>query len=318
MSDLTGRTLGQYQLLHRIDDRGSTLIYKAFQPSMSRFVAFKILKPGLARNAAASEQFLQQSELVAKMEHPYILPVYDYGMIEGSVYRASRYVETGTLSNQLVWTANPLNALQLVGRLAEALSYIHGQGYIHGNLKPSNIFLDDNRDPLLTDFGLIHRLGAQPSAYMSPEQVQGKPLDARTDVYSLGVLLYEMLVGDPPPMGMVVSPRAKRPDLPVEVDRVIFTAMAQDPEERFQTAQEFRHALDLALHPAIQVNPPPEESFPEEDAPEGLPLSVVFSPPPDKASKGTPTWAILLLIVILGAVLLVCTIALIVLLLNRA
>ena len=100
---------------------------------------------------------------------------------------------------------------------------------------------------MLTDFGLPQRVGVPTNVYMSPEQVQGGAVDRRSDIYTLGVLLYEMLVGEPPPAGSVVSPRARRPDLPQDLEKVIFKAMAQNPDQRYQTAAEFSQALDEAL-----------------------------------------------------------------------
>lgn len=173
-------------------------------------------------------------------------------------------------------------ALGLIAGLTEALEYIQRQGYVHGNLKPSNIFLDENRRPLLTDFGQPQHAGSPPTPYMSPEQVQGGVVDHRSDVYSLGVLLYEMLVGQVPPMGAVASPRAHRPDLPDGVERAILKAMAQNPEARFQSASEFRNTLDAALRPIA----PSQQSVPQQPVQTQQPY-----PPPAKKGSEARSWA---------------------------
>jgi len=296
MSEFTGKTIGGYQLVEVIDETGTALVYKGYQPTMNRYVAVKVLKPGVAKDPVSVGQFLQQGELVANMQHPNILPVYDTGQEEGVVYRTSPYIESGTLRDRLSEFYDPRQALGLIAGLTEALEYIHRQGYVHGNLKPSNIFLDENRRPLLTDFGQPQHAGSPPTPYMSPEQVQGGVVDHRSDVYSLGVLLYEMLVGQAPPMGAVASPRAHRPDLPDGVERAILKAMAQNPEARFQSASEFRNTLDAALRPIA----PSQQSVPQQSVQQQPVQAQQPYPPP--AKKGTNWLAIvggLLLVVIL-------------------
>lgn len=291
MSDFSGKTIGQYQLVEIIDETGTALVYKGFQPSMNRYVAVKVLKPGAAGDPASVQQFTQKSELAAQMQHSNVLPVYDSGQEEGVYYRVSRYVETGTLRDRLSEFYDPRKALGLVSGLVEALEYIHAQGYVHGNLKPSNIFLDEEGRPLLTDFGFPQQPGTAPTPYLSPEQVQGGAVDRRADVYALGVLLYEMLVGTAPPAGASVSPRTQRPDLVEAVERVILKSMAQNPEARFQSASEFRNALDAALRP---VAPPPQPAQYQQPP---------TAPPQAPARKGT-NWLVIILGILL--VIVVC------------
>lgn len=290
MSDLVGKTIGQYQLIEVIDRSGTSIVYKGFQPSMNRYVAVKVLSPTLSEDPAFVQQFQRQAELVAQLEHRYILPVYDHGQQDGLLYMVTRYVD-GTLGDRLSWFYAPRAAGQLVHFMAEALDYVHNRGLVHGNLKPSNVFIDEQRQPLLTDFGFAQMVGAPPDVHMSPEQVQGGAVDGRTDVYALGVLLYEMLTGAPPPAGAVPSPRAQRPDLPVDVEKVILKAMAQYPEQRFQTAGELSRALNAALAPAPQPAPP--------------------APPPQAQPAPTPeprrdtSWVVFLL----GALAVLCLLA---------
>jgi hypothetical protein len=280
-----GRSIGPYELVELIDETGSAMVYRGFQSAMSRYVAVKVLKPHVARDAAAVQRFNQQGELSAQMQHPNILAVYDMGQQEGVVYRVLRFAEGGSLAGRLGAYYNPRAALGLINGITEGLEYIHGQGYVHGNLKPSNILLDQEGRPLLTDFGLATQPGAPPNPYMSPEQVQGGPVDGRSDVYALGVLLYEMLIGQPPPPGAAVSVRAHRPDLPDGVEPVILKAMAPNPDHRYQSASAFRNALDAALRPMV---PPPQ--------PVAAPAPAqAVAPAPQPQTKSGPNWTAIIL-----------------------
>jgi hypothetical protein len=295
MQDLTGKTIGQYQIVELIDEGGSAWVFKAFQPSMNRYVAVKVLKPAIANEPGAVDHFIRQSEVIAKLEHQGILPIYDVDKKGETVYRVSSYVETGTLGDHMYEYRDPRRALALINGLAETLGYIYSKGYMHGNLKPSNIFIDAVGKPILTDFGLHHPPGEAPSPYMSPEQVQGGAVDRRTDVYALGVLLYTMLTGEAPPPGVVVSLHSKRPDLPQSIEQVILKAMAQNPDARFGDALEFRNALDAALQPVAAGAP----------AAQAPPAAV--QPPPAQPAKRTNWLAvlvgvILVLVLCIGAV----------------
>jgi serine/threonine protein kinase len=297
MTDSTpGRSIGPYELVELIDETGSAMVYRAFQSAMSRYVALKMLKPHVARDAAAVQRFNQQGELMAQMQHPNLLAVYDMGQQEGVVYRVLRFAEGGSLEVHLGAYYNPRAALGLISGITEGLEYIHRQGYVHGNLKPSNVLLDEERRPLLTDFGLAAQSGAPPTPYMSPEQVQGGPVDRRSDVYALGVLLYEMLIGQPPPAGAAISVRALRPDLPERVEPVILKAVAPNPDHRYQSASEFRSALDAALRPTV---PPPQPVAAPAPAPAGAPAQ-------QPETKRGPNW----LAIILGGGLIVALIVL--------
>ncbi len=295
MSELTGKTIGQYQIVELIEETDSALLYKSFQPNMNRYVTVKILKPNLARDPAAVGAFTQQNELLAQIQHPNILPIIDSGQAEGLVYRVLRFVEGGLLRDHLFEYYDLRKAVGMISGIVEGLEKIHSQGYVHGNLEPSNIFLDAGGRALLTDFGIPKTPGAPITPYMSPEQVQDGVVDRRTDVYALGVLLYEMLTGEAPPAGVAASPRAKRPDLPESVEKVIFKAMAQNPDARFQSAGEFQKAITAALQPGV----PAQTSGPQPVTPP----PAQPAPPPPPAPKKT-NWAAILLGVVL--VIVVC------------
>ena len=261
MSELIGKTIGQYQLIEDIKETGKTLVYKGFQPSVNRYVAVKILKPGIARQPEEMQRFRQQGDLLAQLQHPRLLEVYETGEAEGMIFRATRLAENGSLQDRLIFgPQNPFyetnQAINLFREIVEGLEFIHSRGYIHGNLKPGNILLDAMMHPLLSDFGLPGKLGDVSSPYIAPEQVQGGVVDRRSDVYALGALLYATLVGVEPPAGVAASPRSSRPDLPADVEMVIFKAMAQNPGQRFQSANEFFYAMQTAFTTPLPVSQP--------------------------------------------------------------
>jgi serine/threonine-protein kinase len=294
-----GKSIGPYQLVEVIDDSGNAVLCKGFQPSTNRYVALKVLKPHAARNAAKLQQFKQQGELIAGMQHPNILPVYDMGQDQGVSYQVSRFVEGGSLRDHLAAYTYPSQAQGLFDGIAAGLEYIHSQGYVHGNLAPANVLLDEPQRPLLTDFGLPKPPGAAPTPYMSPEQVAGGAVDSRTDVYALGVLLYEVLVGQTPPTNAPVSLQASRPDLPGGVEKVVLKALAQNPDDRFQTVIEFQSGLDAALRPAAPAPPPQRPVATTPPAPTPAPV------PQPEPGRGDDWPAI-----ILGGLLVVAVIAL--------
>jgi serine/threonine protein kinase len=289
MTDLIGQTIGGYQLVELIH-QGENTVYKGFQASMNRYVAVKILNPSLAANPDFVQTFQQDLERIAGLEHPNILPIYDYGQQGEVFYIVSRYVETGALKNRLPPAFSPKQAEAMLNPIAEALDYAYRSGVGHGNVKPSNILIDAQGGPLLTDLGYVQGMdvGRQESAYLSPEQAQGMGPDARSDVYALGVLLYHMLVGEPPPPGAAVSPRARRPDLPEEVEKVVLKSTAQAPEQRYQSPSQVAYAFNQALTP--QATPAAHA------APEPLPQAEPQAPPPAPAPRrGGFSWAFLLL-----------------------
>jgi serine/threonine-protein kinase len=263
MFNLVGHTLGQYRLEELIHE-GDNDVYKAFQPGMNRHVAVKVLDPALAGYPNFNYQFQQDMQFFASLEHPNLLAIYDFGEQSGWLYQVTRYIESGTLRDRLAQATSPYTvqqAQQLIEPIAAALDYLHSKGAVHRNLRPSNILIDTHGQPLLSDFGSSQGLdlGRRKDVYLSSEQREGRPVDRRTDVYALGVLLYEMLVGEPPALDAVTAPRLKRPDLPLAVEQVIITAMAQFPDQRYESTRDVSHALEQAAsaQPATPAPPPP-------------------------------------------------------------
>ena len=292
MLNLSGQTLGQYQLLEIIHE-GDNDVYKAFQPVTNRTVAVKVLGASQAGDPTFAQQFQQDMQFIAALEHPNLLPVLDYGQQNGWLYLVTRYVDSGTLQDRLSqgFQYNLQQAQQLVGPIANALDYLHSKGAVHGNLKPANILIDSQGQPLLTDFGYSQGidLGQQENAYLSPEQAQGSAVDRRTDVYALGVLLYHMLSGETPVPGMVPDLRLKRPDLPPAVAQIMLTAMAQYPDQRYPSARDFNNALEAVAGPQpapVPVAPPP---------------AVQAAPQPEPESKGSSPliWIVVAVVILL-------------------
>jgi ligand-binding sensor domain-containing protein len=272
MADLMGQPLGQYQIIEQIGMGGMATVYKAYQASMDRYVAIKVLPRQLAEDPTFIGRFEQEARTIAKLEHKHILPVYDFGAQDGYTYLVMRYVGTGTLKD--LTAQGPLSlgdAVELFSQIADALHYAHDHGVVHRDVKTSNVLIGEGRQCYLTDFGIAklaegaaHFTGSGTivgtPAYMSPEQCSGLPVDARSDIYSLGIVLYEMLTGAVPfeaetPLAVVLkqvqealpSPRNLNPAIPEAVEKVIFRALAKEPEHRYQSAQVFADALREAV-----------------------------------------------------------------------
>jgi serine/threonine-protein kinase len=219
------------------------------------------------------QRFSQEALAVAQLDHPNIVPVYDFEQMGDLVYLVMKYVEGGTLKGMLT-NGQPLDlelAVDLTSQIGSALGYAHKRGVIHRDVKPSNVLIAEGPWALLTDFGLAKiiagdrkltrsGIGMGTPDYMSPEQAQGFPLDQRADLYSLGATLYEMVTGRVPfdaesSMAVVVKhmteppapPRTFNPKLPIAVERVILKVMEKDPDQRYQHADEFISALTKAL-----------------------------------------------------------------------
>ena len=282
MFEFIGKKLGAYEIGEPIGQGGMATVYKAFQPGMNRAVAVKILPPALAaqRNTTFLERFRQEAQVIARLEHAHILPVYDYGESDGVLYIVMRYVDGGSLQKRIDAGRVPLRDVsRILSQIASALDYAHRQGVIHRDIKPSNVLLDRQGDAYLTDFGIakmaastLHLTGTGvigTPQYMSPEQGQGLDIDGRSDVYSLGVMLYEALAGRVPfdaetPLAVVLkhvteplpSVRTHAPDLPESVERMLGAALAKKAGDRYATAGELAAAFDDAirsgLNPATQ------------------------------------------------------------------
>jgi serine/threonine protein kinase len=304
-----GQEIAQYRIVEEIGLGGMATVYKAYQPSMKRFVALKVLSYHLVRDLTFLDRFEREARTIAKLEHVYILPVHDYGHHEGVPYLVMRYVEGGTLADLLEGHPDGLpleETVRLTRQIASALDYAHQAGVIHRDVKPSNVLLDKVGNALLTDFGIARMIEATVEStggmvgtpdYMSPEQGIGKKeLTPATDVYSLGVMLYEMLTGRMPfeaetPLAVITAhiydplplPSSVGIGIPEAVERVLLRALAKAPEYRYQTAGEMAAALHEAA--SLQQSISLTEAVPTGDSEVRLPDS------PTPVLRGLPKLA---------------------------
>ena len=269
----SGDTLGGYTILDIIGQGGMATVFRAHQISMNRDVAIKVLPPQFLNDTTSVDRFKQEASIVAHLEHRAIVPVHDYGEHNGTPYIVMRLMDGGSVDDLLAnGPVDLTRTLHVIDQIAPALDYAHREGVLHRDLKPSNILLDTNRDAYLTDFGIARILGSHSPrplttngvvgtpSYMSPEQAQGHDLDGRSDIYALGVVLFEMLTGKRPfegetPYSVAVKhvtaapPSAcdLNPALPRSVEMVLFRVLEKKRELRPATAEELAHALHRAV-----------------------------------------------------------------------
>ena len=195
MEDLTGKQFGPYQIVAPLGEGGMAAVYKAYQPSMERYVAIKVLPRQMAESAEFIARFKREAHLLAQLQHPHILSVFDYGQTDGYTYIVMPFIQSGTLSDVLKTRRLSLPEIRrIIVQVGDALGYAHARGMIHRDVKPSNVLIDERGNCLLTDFGLARMTDASAKltssgaimgtpAYMSPEQGAGQTLDGRSDIY---------------------------------------------------------------------------------------------------------------------------------------
>src|SRR5215216_2584861 len=295
-----GQMLGPYRIIHQVGRGGMANVYKAYQPSVDRYVAIKVLPTQLAESKEFAKRFQQEARIIAMLEHPHILPVFDYGESDGIAYFVMRYLDAGTLKDKMeAGRPLPINEIdRIFTQLTDALSYAHGRGVVHRDLKPANALIDAQGNLFLTDFGIAKLLeSASPRltqtdaimgtpAYISPEQAQANKVDQRSDIYSLGIILYEMVTGSVPfvadtPLAIILKhvsdplplPSVVKPDISAAIEQVILKALAKTPQDRYATAAEFAAAWKRAFNDR------------ETLVPEGPPASTARVMPPGQAQR---------------------------------
>ena len=298
MDDMIGKQLGNYQIVGELGRGGMAVVYRAFQPSLNRYVAIKVLPPHLGFDKEFVERFQREARASAQLRHPNIVVIHDVGHQQGIYFIVMELLEGRTLK-QIVEEEGALSverANRIVGQLAAALDYAHQQGLVHRDVKPANIFVGKDDHTTLTDFGIakaaseaqqLTRTGMLMGTpeYMSPEQAEGERVDYRTDLYALGVVLYQLLVGQVPFRGttphailhaVIYEPPAPlrqiRQDLSPAVETVVLEAIDKQPERRYQSGAELVESLSKASTSQAQpdvvpaVPAPPLRSKLEEAA----------------------------------------------------
>ncbi len=274
--ELAGRRLRGYQLFEQIGEGAFGSVHRALQPEVGREVVVKVFHRWLADRPGFIRRFDQEAQPVARLEHPHIVPLYDYWRDPGGAYLVMRYVRGGNVGERLR-THGPLEpeaAADLLDQLSAALAVAHRQGVVHRDIRPSNLLLDQEGNTYLADFSIAKDLAWTDATavssglmlYMSPEEIRREPVRPATDVYSLGLVLYELLAGrhpfaDVPALqvrdrqlsGAIPSISVFRPDLPPAVDEVLGRATAKDPAARHPDALTFASAFRFALEAGTQV-----------------------------------------------------------------
>jgi len=274
-TSLIGQSLGKIEIRELLGRGGMATVYKGYQPDIDRYVAIKVLTPIPEMDSEFVERFKLEARTIARLQHPHILPLFDYGDDKGLLYLVTSYVSGGSLADRLLHGPMPFPTIaRILREIASALDYAHRQGIIHRDIKPGNILLSDEGFALLADFGIVKLLeGTNTSAnltnpsgvvgtpaYMSPEQANGLVIDGRNDIYALGVVVYEMITGQQPfqaetPVQLLLKHLTEPPpyirdfnhDVPPALDIVLQRALAKDPDERYQTATDFAEAFAQAI-----------------------------------------------------------------------
>ena len=274
MTVLEGMTLGPYRVMERIGRGGMAAVHRAYHPALDRYVAIKVLPEFFADEPGYRERFQQEARSVARLKHPNILEIFDFGYEEGIAYLVLELVDGGTLADRVGRPMDLQDVVRLIEQVASALDHAHANGVLHRDIKPSNILLHSDGTPVLADFGLARMAGSTrrltssgivmgTPEYMSPEQAADEPLGPPSDVYSLAIVAYEMLTGRVPfeadtPAATLLShvtkpmpaTRELRGELSAHVEDVLRKALAKRPEDRYPSAGAFATALRPAAWPS--------------------------------------------------------------------
>ena len=254
------RLLPNYQMLSLLGRGGMGAVYLTLHTSLDRSVAIKLLPLEISTDEAFAQRFIREARAMAKLSHPHIVAVHDFGKTDaGHLYFVMEFVDGANLHSMIHGPGlEPAQALSIAGQVCEALAYAHGKGVVHRDIKPANVLVDQHGQAKVSDFGIARLIEPGEQAfhttqtgmvigtpdYMAPEQMQGQHADHRADIYSLGVMLYEMLCGEVP--RGIFAPPSQRVNCDARVDRVVIKAMQQKPELRYQSTTEMKAAVDTA------------------------------------------------------------------------
>ena len=280
MANMVGITLGKYKLMERLGKGGMAEVYKAHHEKLDRFVTIKILHTFLSDDQEFLARFEREARAVAALRHPHIVQIHDFEHEDDIYYMVMEFINGGTLQSKMAELSKdgqylPIGQVKRTLRqIADALDYAHKRGIIHRDIKPSNILMNTDHDAFITDYGIARMMSEMKftatgsligtPTYMSPEQGKGLDLDNTSDIYSLGIILFEMLTGKVPfasdtPLAIIhkhihealPNPSELRPELSASLEKVIFKAVEKEPKDRYQTAVELYDAFEDALTPDL-------------------------------------------------------------------
>jgi len=302
MNDVIGKTIGRYQIVEHLGRGGMAEVYKAYQASLDRYVALKLMHTFLAEDPEFYARFEREAKNIATLHHPNIIQIHDFEHEGATYYMVMEFVDGGTLKDRLQALGTkgeslPLNeAIRIIKDIGSALAYAHSAGMIHRDIKPANVLIDRHGRVILTDFGIAKMVSSAKftasgsllgtPAYMAPEQGLGQPGDNRADIYSLGVMFYQLATGKLPyeadtPVAVIlkhvnepmVMPRVIKPDIPVGVERIIAKAMAKDVTQRYQTVDDLLRDLNNIDKAALMDLP--EATMIASKLPGGAPVPLI-------------------------------------------
>ncbi|QJE94955.1 serine/threonine-protein kinase [Luteolibacter luteus] len=256
----------QFEILECLGRGGMGVVYKARQKSLNRVVAIKILAPERVKDLKFASRFAHEAELLARLNHPHIVTIHDFGETGGLYYLVMEFINGVNVRDLLrEGKMAPEQALAIVPPICEALQFAHDHGIVHRDIKPENILLDRDGRVKIADFGIATIAGDSADrsgtpAYMAPEQAaHATRIDHRADIYALGVVLYEMLTGERPSSSPLAP--SKRVQIDVRLDEVVLRALEQEPERRFQTAADFRTFVQSVAHSPAPATPASSPAF---------------------------------------------------------
>jgi predicted Ser/Thr protein kinase len=282
------RLFPQLEILAFIGQGGMGAVYKARQPALDRVVALKILPPQTAGGPGFIERFNREARALAKLTHPNIVAVHEFGQVNGLPFFIMEFVDGLNLRQlERAGKLSPREALQIVPQICEALQFAHDEGIVHRDIKPENILVDKKGRVKIADFGIAKILGGGPDVaitdtkgavgtphYMAPEQVEHPTtVDHRADIFSLGVVFYEMLTGELP-LGKFAPPSSRKVEVDVRLDDVVLRALEKDPERRYQQVSQVKTAVDTIASTAPPAPPPSGEALAREILARGYELNI--------------------------------------------